>query len=124
MEASLADDGEFRFSDGTTVYTMRSDHSFEAGPVGTSGQTIRGRWCRDENRYEVFGHWGWMNGGSRADDFRRLRFDLRPPFVRVPPEELPLHGNSTVYRAPFVVDALAPITPAEHEAGLRRCGGS
>lgn len=119
VASALASHGELAFTDGTSVYTMRADNTFEARPIGMSGPTIDGRWRRSDagDLYEVFGTWGWMNGASRADDFRRLRFAIQPPFQRVPPSELPLTSRP-VYQGFFTIDELVAITPAEHEAGL------
>jgi hypothetical protein len=121
VASALASRGELSFTDGTLVYTMRADHTFEARPTGMSGPTIDGRWRRSDagDLYEVFGHWGWLNGASRADDFRRLRVSIRAPFVRA--DVGPLWSERIVYRGFFVTDELTPISAAEHEAGLASC---
>lgn len=102
-------EGAFRWYDGTSVYRMDDSHRFSVGPASMSGRTVTGCWqpAEDGSGYVAVGQWGWVNGLSRDDDYRRLRFDLRPPHRPVT-ETLLVEG--TVYRSFFLVEELTPIS--------------
>jgi hypothetical protein len=69
----IASDGAFSFSDGSSLYTFRQDHSFSLEPLGISGQTITGLWSvTDDGLFLISGQWGWVNGVSPDDDYREL----------------------------------------------------
>lgn len=106
----LAAEGKFSWSDGSTVYTMERDHSFHADPADMSGQTIAGTWTfTDEpsmGNVRVIGRWGWMNGASRSDDYRRMEFHVGDVYAA------PV-GEDRLYHPYFVMDSLAPTSAAE-----------
>jgi hypothetical protein len=74
----IASDGAFSFSDGSSLYTFRKDHSFSLEPLGISGQTITGHWSVNaDGLFLISGQWGWVNGISPTDDYRELLLNIR-----------------------------------------------
>lgn len=122
VASSLRASGRFAWTDGTTVFALNADHSFESGPVGMSGRTMQGCWRRVDERherfYEVVGEMGWINGMSAPGDFRRMQFVLGPPHDRY---EGPLLTGRPVYRSHFLMEEISAITRPQHDAAVRGC---
>ena len=59
-------------------YEVNKDGTFVLQPEGLSGETIRGVWrSADSLHVTVTGKWGWANGVSLANDFRRMTLILK-----------------------------------------------
>ena len=120
--------GSFAFSDGSSVYTLYRDGRFELGPVGLSGRTIEGVWQSDDDHvFVVFGRWGWINGLSRDDDYRRMTFAVTA-YPSVPPKDLPvqpglapaLRPDPALTETYFVIEELVKIGKPELDRALSR----
>lgn len=120
VEEVLAADGIFAWFDGTSIYRMTADHRFIIGPNGMSGRMVQGCWRAVDGSFEAVGRWSWLNGGSHANDYRRLRFVLRPPHR---PVTARLMGQGPVYRSFFLLDEMGAISPDEHREGMAWCEG-
>lgn len=112
--------GLFVFSDGSSVYVLKKDGTFALEPVGISGRTIQGYWQSDDDRlFVVTGQWGWVNGLSRDDDYRRMTFAVTAyPAERV---AVPVTTRTrlSVNGAYFVMDELVKTTKAAFDAAKR-----
>lgn len=66
-------EGEFAFTDGSSVYRFAQDGEFLMEPLSLSGRAIEGRWTSEsQGLFLVTGVWTWYNGISAPDDFRRM----------------------------------------------------
>src|SRR3954454_13047694 len=63
--------GRFVFTDGSSYYLLKKDGTFKSGPLGLSGREIEGTWKLKDSLFVIEGHWGWINGASSKDDYRR-----------------------------------------------------
>ena len=67
----IEDEGQFAFTDNSSVYLFMDDGSFFMDPNGMSGRSIEGTWTYlDSNKFEITGEWGWCNGLSVLNDKR------------------------------------------------------
>jgi hypothetical protein len=42
-----------------------------------SGRTIKGKWTTEDGRkFVIIGKWGWLNGVSKVDDYRKLTLSV------------------------------------------------
>lgn len=110
-------EGQFAFSDGASYYLFKKNGVFESGPIGQSGRTIEGHWTAQDDRFTIEGQWGWVNGISAIDDFRRmtLRVDL---FAVEAKRNIPFfspNGPKKTYRCYFVVEELVKAPKARVE---------
>ncbi|MGC4119746.1 MAG: hypothetical protein QM765_35270 [Myxococcales bacterium] len=72
-------EGSFAFSDGSSSYQFFKGGRFVLGPLGMSGRTIEGVWSsQPDGPLVIVGTWGWINGVSRPNDFRRMKINLTP----------------------------------------------
>ncbi|PKN58791.1 MAG: hypothetical protein CVU56_03765 [Deltaproteobacteria bacterium HGW-Deltaproteobacteria-14] len=113
VREALTADGVLAFSDGSSVYRIHADGRFALDPLGISGRTVAGTWESDDDRvFVVTGKWGWVNGLSRDDDYRRMTLA-----VSVVPGEGPPPGmdGATLTRVYLVIEELVKITKAEHD---------
>ncbi len=107
---AIQEKGSVTISDGSSFYTFRKDGTFDSGPLGFGGRTISGRWRLDESRinnpaFVVDGKWGWINGLSRSDDYRRIVFDIRPgKFRKASVEED--HRCPEIFQCYFLIEEL------------------
>ena len=76
------------WTDGASYYKLASGGTFELSPAGISGRTILGHWEFDSNnqRIQIVGKWGWVNGYNIRNDFRSMAIDLRIP-ISVPDQK-------------------------------------
>lgn len=69
--------GDYKWCDGASVYTLHRDHTFSLGPKGISGRVINGWWKHNGEVYVIVGRWSWINGWSRRNDYRMMHLDVR-----------------------------------------------
>lgn len=118
VREALTADGVLAFTDGSSVYRIHADGRFALGPRGISGRTVEGTWKSDDDHvFVITGKWGWVNGLSRDDDYRRMTLA-----VSVVPGEGPPPGMDGATLAPvyLVFDELVKITKAEHDRATKR----
>jgi hypothetical protein len=104
-------EGEFAFTDGSSVYRFSEDGTFMMEPLSLSGRAIEGRWTSEsEGSFLVTGVWTWYNGISVPDDFRRMTMAVtliqgEPDTVRT------MWSGSTarLYPVYFTIDEVAGI---------------
>jgi len=49
-------EGQFAFTDGSSIYLLMADGTFYLGPVSISGRSVEENWtCLDTNKFEVIG---------------------------------------------------------------------
>jgi hypothetical protein len=93
--------GQVSISDGTSYFTFAKDGSFDSGPLGLSGRTLRGRWTTGvDGRIVVTARLGLKNGISSGDQYRRIVFfiwDVPQRTGDLPatsePSVVPLHSH-------------------------------
>ncbi len=73
-------DSGITLADGSSSYTFAKDGKFSSGPLGMSGRTLKGSWKIEEHsagsaaKVVVEAKFGWINGLSPNDDYRRIVF--------------------------------------------------
>lgn len=123
-EEIIQGEGQLVFTDGASYYAFRKDGTFESGPVfrdsdgmllpGISGQTIAGRWRHDgHGSWVIEGRWGWINGASLLNDFRRMV--MRFSGVERTAEVMRMIPGSdsalSVYKTYFTIQELVRVAP-------------
>lgn len=69
--------GAITIGDGSSFFSFAKDGSFNSGPLGQSGRTMKGYWSKDEDgRFVVTARMGWINGLSLPDQYRRIVFRI------------------------------------------------
>ena len=115
VDKIIATEGCLVFTDGSSLYDFEKNGTFYSEPSGLSGRTITGRWTRQDNTFTVQGTWGWMNGISKINDFRRLTLTVYPTaaepgkvsrFLWLPPRA---KTPRKIYRCYFVVEELVTV---------------
>ena len=122
-ERVIREEGALVITDGASYYRFRSDSSFDSGPIGLSGRTITGRWRGDEGEFTVEGRWGWINGVSPIDDFRRMTMRIGGIDGPGTIQSLPLSGVVTsvrVHRPYHIIDDMVRIPPPADSARAAR----
>jgi hypothetical protein len=106
-------EGQLVFTDGSSYYLFQKDGIFNSGPVSASGRTIQGKWTSNGTRFVIEGQWGWLNGLSQVNDFRRLALDVFPGCTKQAQESsnfyLPMNPKPVVYKCYFVVNELIAL---------------
>jgi hypothetical protein len=110
----IREDGALVLMEGGSYYRFNRDSSFDSGPIGISGRTINGRWRGGDDVFIVEGRWGWINGGSATDDYRRMTMRILriegPGTVR--PLSLSFRGGpARVHTGYYYVDDVVRIPP-------------
>ena len=108
-------ENQFAFTDNSSYYLFHKNHTFESGPVGESGRHIKGTWKtpnHQEGAFVIEGQWGWINGTSKPNDFRRMTLTVYPHGIE--PEvkgnvSAFLAASPKIYRCYFVINELVPI---------------
>jgi hypothetical protein len=120
-EEIIQREGQFVFTYGDSFFVFRKDNTFASVPVnGFNGQTISGRWRRSARDWVVEGRWGFINGVSARDDFRRMVMGIsrvEPTAETTPAQVLwmmpgPVStGPARVYKVSFTIQELVKIGP-------------
>jgi hypothetical protein len=73
----IQEEGQFAFTDGSSVFQFFSDGSFLMEPTGLSGRAIEGTWkSLDSGLMEITGIWTWYNGTSAINDQRMMLINI------------------------------------------------
>jgi len=104
-------EGQLVLSDGSSVFIFKKDRSFESGPHGLSGRTIKGTWKEHKSGgYLVEGKWDWINGLSQPNDFRTMVLHIG--WISDEAQELNLqqYGKIRLRKAYFFIDSLQKVS--------------
>ena len=111
----IATEGCLVFTDGSSFYDFEKNGTFYSEPSGLSGRTITGHWTRQDSTFTVQGTWGWVNGFSSINDFRRLTLTVYPiaaepgkisRFLWLPPKS---KTPRKIYRCYFIIEELVRV---------------
>ena len=108
----IQEEGEFVFVDGSSYYLFEQDGTFKSGPLGLSGREIEGTWKQKDALFVIEGHWGWINGASLDNDYRRLTLYVsRPESVETAQQPSVTDGRRKmkVYKVYFEIEGLQKI---------------
>ena len=109
----IQEEGQFVFADGASYYSLKRDGTFTSAPLGLSGRTITGHWKYEvPGRFIIEGQWGWINGLSPRDDFRRMTLAISAAESFVEKEQVSAAettGPVKIYKCYFIVDELIKI---------------
>jgi len=97
-------------SDGSSIYILKKGGSFESGPHGVSGRTIKGIWKEHKSGgYLVEGKWSWINGLSPPNDFRRMVLHIN--FISDEAQEILSlqYGKIRLRKAYFIIDSIQRV---------------
>ena len=112
----IEQEGRFVFTDGSSYYLLKKDGTFKSGPLGLSGREITGTWRLKDRLFVIEGLWGWMNGGSPLDDYRRLTLYVSTPeaveTIRRP-SMVDGSADAKVYKTYFEIEELQKIPKPE-----------
>jgi len=111
-------EGQFVFTDGSSFFIFKKDHSFSSGPLELSGREITGTWeLRDDRLFVIRGKWTWINGLSARDDYREMQIAVyRPQSVETVKSlsYVAVLENVKVYKCYFVVEELSKVSKASN----------
>ena len=108
----IQEEGQFIFTDGSSYYWLKKDGTFRSEPLGLSGREINGRWKVRDSLFVIEGQWGWINGISPKDDYRRMVLYIGHPESAETVERLSFvnaDANVKIYRCYFYVEELQRI---------------
>lgn len=104
-------EGEFAFTDGSSVYRFSEDGTFMMEPLSLSGRAIEGRWTSgSQGLFMVTGVWTWYNGLSVLDDFRRMTMAVT--LIQGEPDTVQSMWSSSatrLYPVYFTIDEVVDI---------------
>ena len=112
----IQQEARFVFTDGSSYYLFKKDGTFKSGPLGLSGREIEGTWKLKDTLFVIEGHWGWINGGSSRDDYRRLTLYVSTPEAVETTKQLSMADGSPglkVYKTYFEIEDLQKIPKPE-----------
>jgi hypothetical protein len=76
--------GSFTITNTSSYFTFLKNGSFDSGPLGMSGEQLRGTWTSsDGTNFTVTAKQGWVNGINLPDEYRRVAFRIGT--LRKPP---------------------------------------
>jgi hypothetical protein len=108
-------EGRFVFTDGSSYYSFKRDGTFKSGPMGLSGREITGTWKSEDRLFVIEGIWGWMNGVSPVDDYRKMTIYVSTPIsVETAKRMSPVDASANVkiYNCYFIVEELRKVKGA------------
>jgi hypothetical protein len=109
----IRQEGQFVFTDGSSYYLFKKDHTFKSGPVEMSGREITGTWELEDSFFVINGKWGWLNGGSQKDDYRKMvLYVAKPQSIEKVDKSSPGYGiqGMKIYKCYFEIEELEKIT--------------
>ena len=80
--------------------------------MGLSGREITGKWRVDDRLFVIEGRWGWINGVSPEDDYRKMVIYLsKPESVETVKRMSPVEAgaNRKIYKCYFLIEGLEKI---------------
>ena len=107
----IQDEGQFAFTDNSSLFQFIDDGTFFMEPLGMSGRAVEGSWIYlDSNRFEITGIWGWNNGISLLDDKRKMiiYINLRS-MDTVDSESLWRFSDTRLYDVYFVIEEIIKL---------------
>ncbi|MBD3369027.1 hypothetical protein GF402_01535 [Candidatus Fermentibacteria bacterium] len=107
----IEEEGQFAFTDGSSTYLFLQDGSFFLEPTTLSGRSIEGQWKSIGTGWmEITGTWGWYNGISSANDYRRMVLYINVRSTETENSELLWRSeNHRMYDVYCIVDELAKL---------------
>lgn len=107
----IQDEGQFAFTDNSSLFQFSDDGTFFMEPLGISGRTVEGSWIYlDSNRFEINGVWGWNNGISPINDKRKMTMYI---YLRsmdiVISESLWRSSDTRLYDVYFVIEEVTKV---------------
>lgn len=115
----IREESKFIFTDGSSYYLFNKDGTFKSEPLGISGRTISGTWKVQDNLFTIEGKWGWVNGLSRNDDYRKMVVFINNPTSSEILERLsPSFGslNVKIYKCYFEIEDLQKIVNPQNQS--------
>ncbi len=111
IQEIIQDEGQFAFTDGSSVFQFYSDGSFFMEPTGLSGRAVEGKWIfLDSNRMQITGIWTWYNGVSAINDQRRMTIFIYLLSMETEDSELLWRSSDTkMYDVYFVVEEIIQV---------------
>lgn len=116
----IKDEGRFIFTDDHSYYLFKKDGTFRFAPLGLSGRVITGTWKSQGNLFVIQGQWGWVNGLSIQDDFRKMVLYISNPNSSETVERLSFDFGSLnvkIYKCYFLVEELQKIPKLQQTSG-------
>ena len=107
--------GGIAISDGSSYFRFSKDGSFESGPIGISGRTMKGHWTKNSDGFFVAtARLGWVNGISSGDQYRRIVFHISHVTKRAVPLKPGFGTSAEIFDSYFLIDEMVSIPkPAE-----------
>jgi len=111
----INDEGQFAFTDGSSLYRFFEDGSFLMEPIGISGRAIEGFWkSTDQGVMEITGLWTWYNGVSSINDYRKMVIFITILSMDEIELDMPWQESDTrLYDVYFTTEELGPVEMAE-----------
>jgi hypothetical protein len=117
-ETAIEQFGGISICDGSSFFTFSKDGSFESGPLGMSGRTMKGHWTKDADGHLVAtARLGWINGASSGDQYRRIVFFISHVSKRKEEGDKIRHGfaPSTLFDSYFFIEEMMSIPKPREE---------
>lgn len=112
--ASAINGGQLVLSDGSSVFIFNKDKTFESGPHGLSGRTIKGTWQLDKSGgYLVKGTWGWINGLSPKNDERTMLIHIGSLSDELQEIRTSIHPKLLIRKGYFFIDSLQKVKASQ-----------
>lgn len=110
-------EGVFALSDGSSTFRLHRGGTFVMEPVGISGQTVKGVWkLTDLGHFVIVGKWGWVNGLSMPNDYRRMKLYIS--YHGGEPKALP-RGSIKAHPCYFLIQEMVKVDKATYDAAMR-----
>lgn len=69
--------GSFTITNASSYFTFSRNGSFDSGPLGLSGEQLRGTWTfTNKTNFMVTAKRGWANGINLPDEYRQVIFRI------------------------------------------------
>lgn len=108
--------GGISISDGSSYFSFSKDGSFQSGPLGLSGRTMRGRWTKDaDGRLVATVKLGWINGYFSDDQYRRVVFFISHLTKRTVPLKPDFGTSAEVFDSYLFIDGMTVIPKPPEE---------
>ncbi|MCD4706241.1 MAG: hypothetical protein K8S62_00705 [Candidatus Sabulitectum sp.] len=104
-------EGQFVFTDGSSVFQFYCDGSFIMEPASLCGRAVEGKWTSlDFNRMQINGTWTWYNGISAINDQRRMTIFIYLLSMETQDSELLWRSSDArMYDVYFVVEEIIQV---------------
>ena len=104
-------EGQFVFTDGSSVFQFYCDGSFIMEPASLCGRAVEGKWTSlDFNRMQINRTWTWYNGISAINDQRRMTIFIYLLSMETQDSELLWRSSDArMYDVYFVVEEIIQV---------------